>query len=334
MMKTIGFQITVLLVSAFTALCCESGGRDRYLTSLRVTPEILVPIDSINMETWGIYSSSSLIKRGDWFLTRNSKGDCNVSAFNPNSGEILHFLPYGRATGEISMKGRLNEAGGVVSIHDFGTNTVVALNVEASLRQKEQILDTISRFTESMPYVNPLSCKSGFIATSFKNAKVWYVVIDPTAQEISSVNAIGEELLRNEEDPAMSMVNSVITVSPDGDKICCAAMDLMALSFSSIENGLLIEKKRFEMPRASDSKPVSNFIGIFSDNDRVYVLYSGQTFSSSKNEANWLLVYNWDGKPLKCYNLARSAFSLAVEGNTVYCTTDYPDSKIFVYQLD
>lgn len=328
------FQTAVLLAAVCTSLCCEGGRRDGYLKSLRLVPEVLSPIDSIDLEVAGIFSPTSLIKRGDWFLMRDTKSEYNITAFNPTSGNVLHFLPYGRGIGEISMKGRLSEPSGLVSVHDFGTNTVVSLKVRESIEQKEQVLDTISQFVGNMTYVNPLFCKSGFIASSFKDARVWYYLIDTEGKELSSVPAISDGLLRKEEDPAMSMVNSILTVSPDGDKVCSAAMGLTALSFSSIDGGLLKENHRVEIPGQEDSKTITNFTGLCSDNEYVYVLYSGKPFNTSRNESEWLVVYNWRGKPIKCYNLTHSVFSVAVEGNNVYCTTDSPSSSILVYQLD
>lgn len=334
MMQTTRFHFAVLLVLAFTTLSCEGGERDVYLKSLRITPEALAPVDSIDMERWDIYSSASIIKRGDWFLTRNTKGDHNVTAFNPISGDVLHFLPYGRGMGEVTMKGRLIESGGMVSVHDFGTNTVVSLRVEESLRKREQVLDTISHFLANMSYVNPQPCKDGFIVTSFKDAKVWYYLIDTYSKELSSIPAMSDDLLRNEQDPSMVMVNSLLTVSPDGLNICCAAMDFVALSFSSIVNGYLKENKRIELSRQEEAKTHTIFTGLYSDNNYVYVLYSGRPFSLSRNESDWLIVYNWKGKPLKCYNLAHSAVSITVEDSRAYCTTGFPNSAIHVYQLD
>lgn len=55
--------------------------------------------------------------------------------------------------------------------------------------------------------------------------------------------------------------------------------------------------------------------------------------ASVSNEADWLIVYDWEGRPQKCFRLTHSAWAVAVEGEKAYCLSNDPNCKIYVYQL-
>lgn len=74
-------------------------------------------------------------------------------------------------------------------------------------------------------------------------------LVDPTGKALSSIGKIGDPLLRGDDFPALTMTNSLATVSPDGTRVCYASMLLTALSFSKIEGNRLDETCRIERPQ-------------------------------------------------------------------------------------
>ena len=86
----------------------------------------------------------------------------------------------------------------------------------------------------------------------------------------------------------------------------------------------------------SNEETLDCFHGIASDRDYVYLLYSGRKWPGEEvpsYECNHLLVYDWDGNFVTRYDLAQRAMSIFHDGNELYCLTQYPSDKLYVYHL-
>ena len=321
-------------LSGIVAGCGSDDGRDAYIRSLKLKPKEIAPVDSIDLEALEVYFATRLIKRGDWFLMQDFPVRTHlVTAVNPARGEVLRFIPLGRGFGEIARSNPIYNTGGLFTVVDFESNTVVSMDVEESLKRREAVLDTISHFRESGHFMTrPRHCRDGFIVSSYEDASYWYRLVDSTGRELSTIPPIGSGLLYNEKHPALMMTNSYFAISPSGDKICCASMHQTALSFAWIEEGRLVEKCRVEIP--SELRDPETFRGAWADDERVCLLYAGEDFVPPGTEADWLIMYDWEGRPQQCYHLAHPVWSPAVEGNRVYSLSVDPDCKIYVYQLD
>ena len=328
------FRIIVCSVIAFAVAGCGGDDeRDAYLRSLKLKPKEIAPVDSIDLEALDIYFVSRLTKRGDWFLMQDFPIQTHlVTAVNPARGEVLRFIPLGRGFGEVARPNPIYNTGGLFTVVDFESNTVVSMDVEESLKRREAVLDTISHFRESGHFMtHARHCRDGFIVSSYEDASYWYRLVDSTGRELSTIPPIGSGLLYDEKHPALLMTNSDFAISPSGDKICCASMQLAALSFSWIEEGSLVEKRRIEMP--IEPRDPDTFGDAWADDERVCLPYSGKPFVSPGTECDWLVVYDWEGHPQQCYHLAHAIRSFTVERNRAYCVSVEPSCKIYVYQL-
>lgn len=86
-----------------------------------------------------------------------------------------------------------------------------------------------------------------------------------------------------------------------------------------------------------DRDDIHGFCGIDSDNHYVYVLYSGKNVKESGSDAyncNNLLVYDWDGNPVRHYHLNKSLYEFSLCGNILYGLSREKDPKVYIYQLD
>ena len=324
----------VFAVALVVAGCGGSDGRDAYIRSLKLKPKEIAPVDSIDLEALEVYFASNLTKRGNWFLMQDFPIRTHlVTAVDPAHGEVLRFIPLGRGSGEIARPNLMYDTGGLLTVSDFESNIVVSIDVEESLRRREAVLDTISHFRENGHFLmHARHCRDGFIVSSYEDASYWYRLVDSTGRELSAIPPIGSGLLHDEKRPALLMTNSNFAISPSGDRVCSASMYLMALSFSWIEEGRLVEKRRIEMP--IELRDPDTFGDAWADDERVCLPYSGKPFVSPGTECDWLVVYDWEGRPQQCYHLAHAIRSITVEGNRVYGVSVEPNCKIYVYQLD
>ena len=328
--------VFIAIASAVAIAVAGCGGddeRDAYLRSLKLTPKEIAPVDSIDLEALEVYFATRLTKRGDWFLMQDFPIQTHlVTAVNPARGEVLRFIPLGRGFGEVARPNPMFDTGGLITVADFEANTVVSLDVEESLKRREAVLDTISHFRESGHFMmHARHCRDGFIVSSYEDASYWYRLVDSTGRELSAIPPIGSGLLHDEKRPALAMTNSVFAISPSGDKVCSVSMFYTALSFAWIEEGRLVEKHRVEIP--SELRDPDTFRSAWADDERICLSYSGKPWVSPGTEADWLVVYDWEGRPQQCYHLAHSIRSVMVEGNRAYCVSVEPSCKIYVYQL-
>ena len=68
----------------------------------------------------------------------------------------------------------------------------------------------------------------------------------------------------------------------------------------------------------------------------VSLLYSGKLRSQETSPAsvcNHLVQYDWDGCPVHAYYLEKGISSLCIEGEVLYGTASYPESRLYVYEL-
>ena len=80
------------------------------------------------------------------------------------------------------------------------------------------------------------------------------------------------------------------------------------------------------------------FHGIASNRDYVYLLYTGKQRPGDENgvpsyECNHLLVYDWDGNFVTRYYLSKPVLNIFLDGNELYCLTQTPTDKLYVYHL-
>ena len=112
------------------------------------------------------------------------------------------------------------------------------------------------------------------------------------------------------------------------------------------DGGILSEYRRYEFDppeivrgdgyTAFSKSGKSCFRSPASDNDNVYLLYSGKPFDNADSpnyECNHLIIYGWDGTPKRHIVLGESVMSIAVDGSVLYGLSSWPDSRILIYDL-
>ena len=87
---------------------------------------------------------------------------------------------------------------------------------------------------------------------------------------------------------------------------------------------------------AHDRSNVRGFFDVASSDDSIYLLYSGRTRETQAeldSECSHLLVYDWDGNPVRRYELEKTINSIYLHEGRIYGTSMHPASRIYVYNL-
>ncbi len=321
-----------------------------YLSSLNLKQENLTPKSTIDLATYDILQPVGIAKSGNCLAVTDNGGSKHLIIIDENTGEHLELVSKGRGPGEMVGAMMAPYLDGVTLYDPSSSKTLVYIDLQKSMREGKACMDTLGRFVDSFSFpAKIVSSRNGMIATMAGRKDVWYASLGREGQVLSFVGPPQyKELEEMDESRYFSfLVSSHITVSPDGDKVCCATSHAAALSFASLDDGgILSEYRRYEFDppeivrgdryTAFSKSGKSCFRSPASDNDNVYLLYSGKPFDNADSpnyECNHLIIYGWDGTPKRHIVLGESVMSIAVDGNMLYGLSSWPDSRILVYDL-
>ena len=332
----------------FTA--CNEREHDRYLRSFPFIGKAISPVESLDIERYDIFFPRNVLKIGDCFALSEFNGSYNLSILNPSTGRKVELFRRGRGPGEMVNASSLHTRNNRAILYDRSSSCCVSVDILSSFNEGKPVLDTIAVFGEFASRPTRLCFTDElFISCDVLSPGSWYCSYDNSGRVLSKVQAIDFDVLQGCDSDFVSSLHlsSVYTADPSGTRICVANVASAALSFSRLENGILSEYKRYEItpPEVSfrgqyavnSPDALDFFHGIDSDEDYVYLLYSGRkTFNKDSIpsfECNHLLVYDWDGLPVKRFELSHNVSSIHVVGNRIYCGTSYPHAQILVYEL-
>jgi len=335
--------IAIVIISMAT-VSCNSSGKDKYLKTLRMKTESIVPIDSIDIEQFEAYQPDNILKIDDnWLLLSSTKGDYNLLFLNTETSERFFAIRRGRGPGEIVYGVSLHKYGNNNAIYyDYNNGICISLDLQKTINDRHPVLDTVGIFKESTarPLYLCFCNKAGFFSGNTTDKNIWYSLYDDAGDILSNVNALHyKELSKNRDFRVSIMLSSKYVAKPDGTKVCVANVASPSLSFSNVNSGIMTEYKRYEIapPEIDLKRNRTAFCGIDADDSFVYLLYSGHKIVGDtlpSHECNHLIVYNWNGCPVKHYRLSRNISSIHVEGNCLTGSSDYPECKVYKYVLN
>lgn len=192
---------------------------------------------------------------------------------------------------------------------------------------------------------------SHLIATGlFEDA--WFVSLKKNGEIISKADFPTFEETDNTTGMERSMlyISTHIANKPDKKKVVAATQNFGVLSFFNYINGSILEEykqikyygPKFTLPGrggiAWSKDGRVGFCGLDCDDEYVYALYSGRTYTEYGMQNHYcehLLVYDWDGNPVKHYVLDIPLFSMKYdkENNTIYGIGYNPEGFFVEYQL-
>jgi hypothetical protein len=143
-----------------------------------------------------------------------------------------------------------------------------------------------------------------------------------------------------------------ICLNPYGDKFVFAVNRADIIYFYKVLPEEIILTKHYELsypqylPHADDksrsaSMAANNnrtFISVTTSNDYVYALYSGKSMQESGTkslEGNVIYVFDWEGNPIKKYNLNCPITHISVnnENSVLYAFSNMPDPQLIEFEL-
>lgn len=342
--------LAFLSCAVFLAFGCSRHKNANYLASLPPAATVLTPVDSLDLEQFGVLSTGYLVKYGRWVAIHELWTEYNLTVLNLDTRSAKKTIAVGRGPGEMLYGSNFYLEGTGVTLTDSYSLMTVSLDMASLDEDHIPPLDTLGVFKSVDNAFSRLrKVKGGYVSpvpyynTFDENA--WYSLWDVdgyVGNVIARPKVEGVE--RTDRVSTHAFFCSVLmTVHPDKERLCVGHVAMDALSFAIVEDRKLKEVKRLEygMPKlgvAGNGDIVigidrNTFIGITSDKDYVYLLYSGQNRKGPADEANHLIVYDWDGNFVTRYDLSQHVTDIFIDGNELWCLSAEPSCKLLVYRL-
>lgn len=346
------------LVLSLTASCVHKSDNAIVLDTFRQV-ESIAPSDSISLDPFGIYMPQDVIPYKGWYVIRKYGNDNWIDIINTETGEKIECFRRGRGPGEILNISPLQLYNDLLYVFDVNSQTYYALDMENTIKEKRQVLSdswSLRSGDEAEDYFDKpfflTRFSGGILATGMFRDGSWYGLLDKNGKIKSGIPLIEFKSTKNLTDTELSafQLSSLISVKPDGSQGICAQVFCGAFSIFDIEGEKLNEKIRIIYydpkfhpsdgtmisPR-HDRENVEAFYGAKSTDDYIFLLYSGKAIADRSDptyECRNLLVYDWNGNPVKRYELKNSISSIFISGDTVYGVTSVPNGAIYAYSLN
>ncbi|WP_158602668.1 BF3164 family lipoprotein [Proteiniphilum sp. X52] len=303
----------------------------------------------IDLEEFDILRPGQVIRKDDSYMVWDLKNEKMFHLVNFDTKKVIKGIKTGNGPGEIISPSSLQLKDGRFLICDTDRKKISRIDISSdttlTLREVEDI-----NFDTRLFVINYQG--SHMIATGlFDDA--WFASLKGNGEIISKVDFPSFEETSNTTGMELSMlyISTHIVNKPDNKKVVAATQDLGVISFFNYINGSILEEykqMKYYGPKFillerggiawSKDGPIG-FCDLDCDEDYVYALYSGRTFTEHGMESHHcenLLVYDWDGNPVKHYILDTPLFSMKFdnEKNTIYGIGYNPEGVFVEYQLD
>lgn len=354
-MRKTAIVFATVVLSLLAVSCSRTEGKDLLLSEFDEVV-CLEPSDSVDLEKYGILMPESVDVYGDWFVIRKTGGENNIVLLNPGTGESIGCFKTGRGPGEVINIGSVQILGDSLYVYDVSRAETSVLDLGASIRERRQVLvraapESFSGGALLRPF-RLYRYPGGVMVAGLFDDGTWYASFDGGGEECGRILQIeygGTEGMTSVEKSSFHL-SSTFSVRPDGGKAVCAMSVGGAFSIADIGPDGTVETVRKvyyapQLSRSEGGRAVSPsyspenrraFCGAASDEGSIYLLYSGKSASDGAGpqyQCRHLLVYDWEGNPVRRYELSAELNSFCLTGTTVYGVSSYPSGRLYRYEL-
>lgn len=348
-----GLLAAVLL----TVSCGQVSDCDLVLDGFSEVVQI-APADSVQLETFNIIMPNRVFYYKDWLIIVKSGTDNAVDIINPKTKEKIECFRRGRGPNEILNIGSTQLIGNRLEVFDVSQQILYSLDISATLQNKQQTVFEKSSMNEGQSKTNTVRPYSVYrygdasVVAGLFDDGTWYASIDRNGNILGSVpveNFKSTEALSVLERSSM-FTSSFFSMRPDNKKGVCSTICGGIFSIFDADSNVIRETGRkiwFE-PKVTKSNverllspkheqdDIRGFCSACSDMHYIYLLFSGKKLSNSDDpsfQCRHLLVYDWDGNPVRRYELEKDVCSIHLQGDRLFCASMHPAPRIYIYRL-
>ena len=310
--------------------------------------ETIIPSKIIDLEEFGIFRPFHFIQIDDsTFIIQDLKDNNIFNLINLSSKKVIAGVNKGQGPDEVLTTSSFLYRDSKILIWDVIKKRMneIVLSSDSTLAIKEKYKIDVGSLI--IYRINPLD--STFIATG-QFEDYWLVEMNKEGKIFSTIDyPIWKETKDILKTALPTLYNAFMANSHDNKKVVVVTSNQGVISFLNRTYSGIKEYKqmKYHAPKFSITEKgavaysknnIEGFWAVDCDNSYVYALYSGRTFNSDHMESNLcehLLVYDWDGNPIKRYILDIPIYKMSYNKskNCIYGLTNNPEGVLVEYKL-
>jgi hypothetical protein len=303
--------------------------------------------NKIDLEEYEVYKPWEVKKaNGSYYLFDDAKTNI-FTVLNPVTGYYKHGVNIGDGPDELLFP-RLEVSNSKVMIFDTHRLKRYILVDEPNLDLRVEPVQDIG--VEAL--IRPTFFGDRMAAKGRGGTSWLRYYVDNVLRDSTYFPHFKETDYLSDLDKVEVFLNGTQKFKPDGSKLVVSLMDGCALAIYScdeegLNNRVMLEyfPPVFFKEDYSDKVVIGittkcklGFLEISCTNDYIFALYSGRVLNDGIFDAyrgNQVLVYDWDGKPVKHYQLETDlvSFDVDAESGILYGIGYDPEACIFEYKL-
>lgn len=354
-MLTRGFLLVSVI--AVLASCCKQEASDEVMSYFKDTPSIvLAPENSVGLEQFDILVPIEIIRYKDSYIFRKGLSENYVDILTPERA-VISCVKKGRGPGELTDVGSLQLRGDTLYVFGPSQKKLLALDIPGTIASQKQItlkeyqIENLDRKVSDQMVlpVNLQVVGEHFYGLGMFGDGSLYAELSRDGSIVSGIPGpmLEDSKLSSLDRNSLNM-DAQMTVSPDGSRIAVAYSQIAAISFGYTQPTLTnLWFKVFYQPKlwypdragfmvSYEKENKTTFQDMQAFDDVVYALYSGKNrVGDNENRANHcdhLLVFDWNGTPLRHFELEESIAGFWVEDDTLYGISFSPAAKLYQFK--
>ena len=309
----------------------------------------ITPSKIINLEEFEILQPFHIIQIDDsMFVIQDLKSEKIFNLINLSSKKVISGVNKGQGPNEVNSPSCILFRNHKIFIWDAIPKKMSELvhSSDSNLTIKEFF--TVDTETPILFFINLLD--STFIANGIFE-DFWLAEMNKEGEIISTIDyPIRDETKDLPKILLPALFSSVkMANSPDNKKVVVVTGSQEIISLINRTDSGIKEYKQIKYlpPKISitptgiaafTSDNTKGFGGVDCDDQYIYTIYSGKTYNTHPTSANYcehLLVYDWDGNPVKYYKLDIPMWSMIFDRkkNSIYGIAYNPEGVFVEYQL-
>ena len=341
-----------LLVFITSSVSCDKSFHDPLKHFAHAKEYKLEVINTVGLEEYEVFRPSNVVKVGTDYYIRDSSNPLSVKLLNPSTGYIKTIVSKGSGPEELNSIDRIMLKDSLVVVFDHTRRKLYRLrdgnNEHGGIVELRQYSEDIRPFIVDIH--NDMMLASGMLEDSWVNLynSMESSVLSlefPAFEETSNLDNIQKSIL---------FMSTFVNFKPDGKAFALATLNegVFAIYKENPNDGWQnviewmyfppkfkeLDVKKTGTPLAYTRENVIAFYGLACTDEYIYALYSGKEVGNGSMDAylcQHVLVYDWEGNPVKHYLLDIPLYSMGVDekAGILYGIGYDPEGCIIEYKL-
>lgn len=339
--KVIVFQLSFLILCCLSS--CSTDSKKLDIESYFKKAAHFKAIDSISVDSLDVIGAYNVIPSGDKFVFLLGQQPHNITLWNRDRNSLTKGVLKGQGPKEVvrfspvrsNNKDRFYYA-------DTEKKKVFSFPLDSSailIREEFQLNDSINRFIQLATnndeiYYGTGSFTAGRICVyNRKNNEVTYAGKYPVIP--------GAKIISPRHEAAL-FANGQMCIHPQDNRLCIVSRGIFDFYHFQHDQSLAhVKSLHFDYPKFTmnqygaavvyDRENIYAALSTTCSKDYIYILYSENT-SKEERTANTILIFDWNGNPIKKYKCNEQLSSITFENNFIHALK-YDGSILYKYEV-